>query len=221
MANKNIQNMPFKFYCDKCDYGCSKKSCWGQHLLTAKHNKANLELIQANEKYVCEKCNINFKHQSSYCRHHKKCAMIAQYVDDNFVDRTNNLSQSINGVKTFSSFPLCSATPNSNNQLVNKKYVDDNFVDKTTGQNIGGNKTFLNNVSCNGNLTGNIILCDNYRGTTQNSTVLIGGSSTAGQIQIGTLLNSSGNITIGTSASPCTINSTTTFLNHPLTSGLT
>jgi hypothetical protein len=81
MANKNIQNMPFKFYCDKCDYGCSKKSCWSQHLLTAKHNKANLELIQANEKYVCEKCNINFKHQSSYCRHKKKCIEINNMIN--------------------------------------------------------------------------------------------------------------------------------------------
>jgi len=72
-AKKNKQNMPFKFYCEKCDYGCYKKYCWKQHLLTAKHNKANLGLMQANEKYACENCNMNFKHQSSYCRHKKKC----------------------------------------------------------------------------------------------------------------------------------------------------
>jgi len=72
-ANKNIQNMPPKFYCEKCDYGCCKKSTWRQHLLTAKHSKANFELMQANKEYVCEKCTIKFKHQSSYCRHKKKC----------------------------------------------------------------------------------------------------------------------------------------------------
>jgi len=72
-ANKNIQNMPQIFYCKKCDYGCSKKSSWEQHLLTAKHSKANFELMQANKEYVCEKCTIKFKHQSSYCRHKKKC----------------------------------------------------------------------------------------------------------------------------------------------------
>jgi len=69
-ANKN---MPTIFYCKKCDYGCSKKSSWEQHLLTAKHLKANFKLIQANKEYVCEKCTIKFKHQSSYCRHKKKC----------------------------------------------------------------------------------------------------------------------------------------------------
>ena len=72
-AKKNMQNMPFIFYCENCDYGCYKKSCWNQHLLTAKHQKANLKLMQANEKYACENCNMNFKHQSSYCRHKKKC----------------------------------------------------------------------------------------------------------------------------------------------------
>jgi hypothetical protein len=72
-AKKNMQNMLFIFYCETCDYGCSKKSCWNQHLMTAKHDKANFELMQANKKYACEKCKVNFKHQSSYSRHKKKC----------------------------------------------------------------------------------------------------------------------------------------------------
>ncbi len=67
------ENMPIKFYCEKCDYGCCKKSSWTQHLLTAKHNKANFGLIEANEKYACDICSVKFKHQSSYCRHKKKC----------------------------------------------------------------------------------------------------------------------------------------------------
>ena len=38
--------------------------------------------------------------------------------------------------------------PTDPQSVANKKYVDDNFVDKTTAQNnIGGNKTFLNNVT--------------------------------------------------------------------------
>ena len=54
-ANKNMQNILQIFLCEKCDYKCSKKSSWTQHLLTAKHTKANFGLMQANEKYVCEK----------------------------------------------------------------------------------------------------------------------------------------------------------------------
>jgi hypothetical protein len=84
-AKKNMQNMPFIFYCENCDYGCYKKSCWNQHLLTAKHQKANLKLMQANEKYACENCNMNFKHQSSYCRHKKKCII----QNDESIDNQN------------------------------------------------------------------------------------------------------------------------------------
>jgi uncharacterized Fe-S cluster protein YjdI len=41
--------------------------------LTSKHIKAKNGLIIDNKTYVCEKCDINFKHESSYCRHKKKC----------------------------------------------------------------------------------------------------------------------------------------------------
>ena len=68
-----MQNMLHFFYCEFCDYKCSKKSSWGQHLLTAKHLKAKNGLMPANKKYACEKCTIEFTHQSSYCRHKKKC----------------------------------------------------------------------------------------------------------------------------------------------------
>jgi len=72
-TNKYVQNILHKYMCEKCDYVCSKKSCWSQHLLTAKHKQANLGPVQANEGYICKACNIKFVHQSSYCRHRKKC----------------------------------------------------------------------------------------------------------------------------------------------------
>jgi hypothetical protein len=133
MANKNIQNMPFKFYCDKCDYGCSKKSCWCQHLLTAKHNKANLELIQANEKYVCEKCNINFKHQSSYCRHKKKCIEINNMINKEDVNdkdlimmlikqNTQLIEQNAELVKNGTHNTTNSHNTNSNNKTFNLQF---------------------------------------------------------------------------------------------------
>jgi hypothetical protein len=67
------ENMPSKYYCELCDYQCSKKSCWSQHIDTAKHIKAKNGLMPANKKYACERCNTSFNHQSSYCRHKKKC----------------------------------------------------------------------------------------------------------------------------------------------------
>ena len=111
--------------------------------------------------------------------------------------------------------------PTSEQSVANKKYCDDNFVDKTTAQNnIGGNKTFLNNVTCNENFRGSFIQSSNYSGVAANTGVSICGTTTTGNISIGTGLLSAGSLTIGTSASPCSINSTTTFLNLPLCSAV-
>jgi len=70
------------FYCEDCDYECSKKSSWSQHLLTLKHQKANNGLMQANEKYACDNCGVNFKHKSSFCRHKKKCKETIKFDDE-------------------------------------------------------------------------------------------------------------------------------------------
>ena len=76
-ANKN---MPVKYFCKLCDYGCCKKSSWEQHLLTSKHDKAKNGLMPANKIYACVNCDMIFKHQSSYCRHKKKC--MPKFDDD-------------------------------------------------------------------------------------------------------------------------------------------
>ena len=47
-----------------------------------------------------------------------------------FVNTSSN--QSINGVKTFNSLPLCSVVPTGSTQLVNKKYVDDCIANSIT-----------------------------------------------------------------------------------------
>jgi hypothetical protein len=78
-----MQNMLDNFYCKKCDYKCCKKSSWTQHLLTSKHQKANFELIPANKKYVCENCETTFSHQSSFCRHKKKCMVVTPKNEEN------------------------------------------------------------------------------------------------------------------------------------------
>ena len=75
-ANKEYANIPYVHYCDNCDYGCSKKSSWVQHLTTAKHANANKMLNNANKKYACVNCATTFKHSSSFSRHKKQCVEI-------------------------------------------------------------------------------------------------------------------------------------------------
>jgi hypothetical protein len=65
---KNAQ----KFYCEYCDFNCSKNSDFARHLLTSKHIKAK-NAKSENAKYICDLCNNEFKHASSLSRHKKKC----------------------------------------------------------------------------------------------------------------------------------------------------
>jgi hypothetical protein len=71
--NISVKNITKVFSCEVCDYTCFKQSVLNKHLSTPKHIKAKNMLIKATiGEYICEKCQINFKHQSSYCRHKKK-----------------------------------------------------------------------------------------------------------------------------------------------------
>ena len=72
MATVNIKNMSSNYYCEKCNYKCSKLFCWNQHLATSKHQNATESYIDATLKYVCD-CEKKFKHHSSFYRHKKTC----------------------------------------------------------------------------------------------------------------------------------------------------
>jgi hypothetical protein len=84
-------NMPQKFYCENCDYTCSRKTCWTQHILTAKHIKATNGLMPATKKYACENCNTNFKHHSSYYRHKKGCHKLALVTENTGRQQSSNM----------------------------------------------------------------------------------------------------------------------------------
>ena len=119
-----------------------------------------------------------------------------EYCDDNFVNRTNNLNQDINGIKTFLSVPICSIIPNNLYQLVNKNYCDItfetlsgmiNYVDRSTDQNISGIKTFTGTIKSN-----------NYDTNIATNPLNIGQSNTTGEIKLGRNQTSGGKIAMGT-----------------------
>ena len=84
LGNENMPKNQQKFYCKFCDYGTSKKSSFNNHILSSKHIKSikvnDLETF-GNEnmpkicysKYICEKCNKEFKNRSGLWKHKQKC----------------------------------------------------------------------------------------------------------------------------------------------------
>jgi hypothetical protein len=87
-ANQNTSKNIDKFYCEICDFGCSKKGDYTRHLTTRKHLKLTNANPDANHliideklytnkintnRFICE-CGTTFSHKSSLSRHKKKCS---------------------------------------------------------------------------------------------------------------------------------------------------
>jgi hypothetical protein len=84
MANKKSQII---YVCNLCDYNTSNKSDYYKHLSTRKHqihenaNKFVAKVAKvAKNKFVCD-CGKEYIHQSSLCKHKKKCKGIITTID--------------------------------------------------------------------------------------------------------------------------------------------
>jgi len=87
------QKQAFKYFCEKCDYGTSKKNNYDTHLLSAKHTKVTngykkgqlSGLIQPNSEhfendiFTCH-CGKKYKHRQGLWRHQKNCQLIMKLI---------------------------------------------------------------------------------------------------------------------------------------------
>jgi len=71
------------FYCDFCDFTCSKYSNWSVHLSTLKHKNRGLEMsmemsknaeLSSSKKFECG-CGKKYMHYSGLWKHKKMCQM--------------------------------------------------------------------------------------------------------------------------------------------------
>ena len=64
------------YYCETCNFKCSKQSDWLRHCGTDKHkrliNPNSFTPKNAEKEYSCQ-CGKKYKHMSSLCAHKKKC----------------------------------------------------------------------------------------------------------------------------------------------------
>ena len=91
MDNEKTPKINNKYYCEKCDFICSKKSDYVRHLSTAKHKKHEMD----NEKtpknatpYMCS-CGNEYKHASGLSKHKKKCT----YIQNSSKKETEEVSE--------------------------------------------------------------------------------------------------------------------------------
>jgi hypothetical protein len=69
------------YYCEKCDYKCSKKYNWDKHILTSKHlndYKGDKLVAKSGKKWQkdvfrCEFCDKEYQYRQNLWRHSKNC----------------------------------------------------------------------------------------------------------------------------------------------------
>jgi hypothetical protein len=103
-STKKVAKVAKIFYCETCDYKCSKKFNFDKHLETEKHKRAtnqsfsNIDVAKVAEtktddktddklikKYICNICDREYKCNSGLWRHKKTCIPIedTQIVEKN------------------------------------------------------------------------------------------------------------------------------------------
>ena len=142
-VNEIMPKLCHKFFCEKCDYGTSKKSSYDNHLISSKHKKSmivNEIMPKICCKYTCEKCSKTYKDNSGLWRHKQKCSV-------NFDTNTNpnpNLNiDIINENKSFKEFMI------EQNQEFKSLIIE--LLKKETFNTINNNNNNnINNISnCN------------------------------------------------------------------------
>jgi hypothetical protein len=90
LATKKSPKVATKFFCEKCNYICSKKSDFDKHLLTAKHNfstNGNKKLLNT---IMCE-CGKKYKDRTGLWKHKKKCNFIHNNENKNNLIAQDNI----------------------------------------------------------------------------------------------------------------------------------
>jgi hypothetical protein len=89
-SNQIKPKLSFKYYCEICDYGTSKKSNITNHFTSSKHIKSmdsNQNQPKFSSQYICQNCQKTYKDNSGLWRHKKKCI---KKIDDNLDNNLNS-----------------------------------------------------------------------------------------------------------------------------------
>ena len=79
---ESCQKNAKKFYCEPCNFICSKKSNYNIHLLTAKHTKGTTSDISDSASLCCENCDKKYKSRNGLWLHKKKCKKTQKMLEN-------------------------------------------------------------------------------------------------------------------------------------------
>jgi hypothetical protein len=89
---KESPKISAKFFCENCDYKCSKQSEYNKHILTNKHKiLQNPTSIINTKTYMCD-CGKVYKHSSTLYAHKKNCVQIKDNTQNKIIIESENNS---------------------------------------------------------------------------------------------------------------------------------
>ena len=121
------------FYCENCDYNCSKKYNWDKHISTSKHTmetNGNFWKPESGKKwqnqYSCETCDKDFKNRSGLWKHNKKYHLT---ISDDKQSDTKQLTELVMKVVEQNqelTKQIVDLSKNSHNSSINHSTVNSN-----------------------------------------------------------------------------------------------
>jgi hypothetical protein len=99
LGAKKGEKGQMEYYCEKCDYICSKKYSWNRHLLTSKHvqeTDGNISETKKGQPNVCcENCSKEFKTRSGLWKHTKICISDDNKIQNVVIDKVDKKDELI------------------------------------------------------------------------------------------------------------------------------
>jgi len=131
--------MPTNFFCEKCDFKCSKQSIYNKHLETVKHKRMDgylypypdisgiISSLEVNQTHICPYCFKSYKYLPGLSRHKRLCHKNNSYDDDNTpiddcpIDDTNIITEFGEDKISQTDNVIIRKKPRNNEEKTNKK----------------------------------------------------------------------------------------------------
>ena len=153
---KSSKKVAHNYYCEKCDYECSRLYNWNKHLTTAKHtqeiigNEFVAESSKKMQKYLCDKCDKCFHTNAGLWKHNKKCKNNNDIIED--IDENNKSDEPTDKELMMMVFQQNAVLIKENCELTNKLFEvcknGTNNTIHTNSHNKSFNLNFFLNETC-------------------------------------------------------------------------
>ena len=163
MSTEKYPKISYKFFCETCNYKCSKQSEYTKHLSTVKHanqqmsTNVNNKNPKCNNLYMCN-CGKAYKERTGLWKHKKKCFQQNNIIiDDNILNNQEySNSQELNTQHIEKMVKYLMEENTEFKHLLmeqNKQIIEQNNrmieIAKKTGHNITTNNSFNLNMYLN------------------------------------------------------------------------